>query len=185
MATEARTYRIGPDNGRLVLHTRRAGLASVLGHDLTIEVDRWSGEITVAENPADSTLLVTVETGALRIIAATGGAKPLSERDKREILQQARKILDSDRTPTATYASTAVAADGASGGTVDGTFTLLGRGLGLRLKVTGSGDGRYLATGEVVQSDYGIKPYSAMFGALKLADSVGIQAEVDLSGDAG
>jgi hypothetical protein len=35
-------------------------------------------------------------------------------------------------------------------------------------------------TATVVQSEFGIKPYSAMFGALKVLDAVEIHAEVRL-----
>jgi hypothetical protein len=53
----------------------------------------------------------------------------------------------------------------------------------LQLEVSRLGAGRYRARGQVVQSEYGIKPYTALFGALKLADPVGVEAEVDVSGD--
>jgi hypothetical protein len=33
----------------------------------------------------------------------------------------------------------------------------------------------------VVQSAFGIKPYTGFFGALKLRDEVGVEFEVDLS----
>jgi hypothetical protein len=36
-------------------------------------------------------------------------------------------------------------------------------------------------SGIVRQSDHGIKPFSAFFGALKLADAVRVEAELDQS----
>lgn len=172
---------VGPEHGKLILRTTREGIAAQVGHDLTIEVTRWSGEIVVADDPEQSSVDVTAEVGSLRVLEATGGVKPVSERDKREILQNTRRVLDADHHPHARFVSNKITADG-KGGTIDGTLTLLGKDQPLRLAVTSTGDGRYRATGMVIQSDYGIKPYTAFFGALKVADPVTVEAEVDLSG---
>ena len=47
--------------------------------------------------------------------------------------------------------------------------------------MTAPGSGRYRGTATVVQSAFGIKPYTGFFGALKLRDEVGVEFEVDLS----
>ena len=52
MAAITGNFRLGPDNGRVVLKTGRAGLASRAGHDLTIEVTRWSAEVQVPDEEA-------------------------------------------------------------------------------------------------------------------------------------
>lgn len=173
-------YRIGPEHGTLVLRTGRQGLAAQIGHDLTIEVTAWSGVVTVADDPAESAIDVTAQTGSLHIVSGTGGAKPLSERDKREIRGNARKILDSDRTPEARFTSSGVRTTG-SHDEVDGTLTLRGSQAPLRLTITDLGGGRYRASGTVVQSAHGIRPYTAFLGALKLADEVAVEAEVELT----
>lgn len=173
---------IGPDHGRLLLHTGRKGLAAQAGHDLTIEVTRWSGELVLAEDVTQSSMTVTAELGSLRVLEGTGGAMPLSDRDKREIASTARKLLDTDRQPAARFTSASVTGDD-QGGVVEGTLTILGQDHPFTLKVSHPGEKRFTATGTVIQSEYGIKPYTAMFGALRLADPVGIEAEVDLSGN--
>jgi hypothetical protein len=45
--------------------------------------------------------------------------------------------------------------------------------------------GTYRGTGTVVQSAYGIKPYTAFFGALKVRDTVDVEVEATIpaSGD--
>ena len=68
----------------------------------------------------------------------------------------------------------------AGGGAIDGTLTLHGQSRPLRLQVTRTGDGQYRATATVTQSQFGIKPYSGMFGALKLRDAVDIEVTVTL-----
>ena len=41
------------------------------------------------------------------------------------------------------------------------------------------GQNRYRATGTVVQSAYGIKPYTGFFGALKVRDAVDFEVEAE------
>jgi polyisoprenoid-binding protein YceI len=180
MSASGRSHPVGPDRGKLTLRTSRQGLAAQAGHDLTIEVSRWSGEVRVADDAVDSSVEVTVEVGTLRVVEGKGGVKPLSDRDKREIAGTARKLLDTDRQPQATFSSDSVS-ESAGGGVIKGRLTLRGVERPLELAVTALGEGRYRATGTLAQSEYGIKPYTAFFGALKLADPVDIEAEVDLS----
>ncbi len=169
--------RIGPEQGRLLLRTGRKGLAAQAGHDLTIEVARWSGEVELAEDVTASSLGVTADLGSLRVVEGKGGAIPLSERDKREIAATARKILNTDRQPEARFTATKISGD-TGGGTVEGTLSMLGQDHPLTLTVGHPGENRFRATGTVIQSEYGIKPYTAMLGALKLADPVGVEVEV-------
>ncbi|HEX3789627.1 MAG TPA: YceI family protein [Pseudonocardiaceae bacterium] len=185
MVTGGQRHAVGNEHGRLILRTSRAGLAAQAGHDLTIEVTRWSGVIVLAEGLADSTVEITAEAGSLRVLEGRGGVKPLSDRDKREIAGNARKILESDRHPEFRYASNKITPDEHGGGAIDGILTILGRDRPFRLEVTSMGEGRYRATGEMIQTEFGIKPYSGLFGALKLADPIKLEAEIDLSGDTG
>lgn len=166
---------IGPQHGHLILHMSREGVAAPAGHDLTIEMTRWSGRLRVGVDPVASELTVTVDMGSMRIVGGTGGITPVSERDKREILRNARKILLVDRYPEGTFVAEEISEDA-----VDGTLSLLGRSHGLRLEYRIDGE-RYRASGTVRQSDYGIKPFTALFGALKLADAVRVEAELDRS----
>lgn len=163
------------------MRTSRQGLAAQVGHDLTIEVTRWSGDVHLAQDPSADTVKIIAETGSFRIVDATGGLKPLSERDKREIAYTVRKLLDVDLHPEAVFTSTGVIADEDGNGTVEGILTMLDKDRPFRLHVARLGDGRYRCGGSVVQSEYGIKAYTAFFGALKLADRVEVEVEVDLS----
>ena len=122
-----------------------------------------------------SEMTVTVDMGSMQVVGGTGGIRPLSERDKREILGNARKMLSVDRYPEATFVAERITED-----TVEGTLSLLGRSHGLRLAYR-IDDERYRASGTVRQADYGIKPFSAFFGALKLADAVRVEVELDRS----
>ena len=176
-------HAVGPEHGRLMLRTARQGLAAQVGHDLLIEVTSWSGAVTVAEDPAASSVDITIDTGSLVVREGTGGIKPLSERDIRDIAQTTRRLLRVDRHPRARFVSTEVRPR-TGGAELAGTFSLAGTERPLTLTVVELGVHRYRATGRVVQSEYGIKPYSAMLGALKLADPVEVEVELDLSASA-
>jgi len=172
MALTEGTYELGPDAGRLLLKTSRSGLGRRAGHDLTIEATRWSGTATVGADAASSSVEVTVEVDGLEVREGAGGVLPLSDSDRTEIRKNLRKVLQSDRHPAIAFE-----AGGASGTpeefTVEGELTIAGRAQSLTLR-GGEQDGRITGGATVRQSRWGIKPYSAFFGALKLADDVEI-----------
>jgi polyisoprenoid-binding protein YceI len=181
MAVVAGRHRLGPDRGRILLRTFRDGLAAQAGHDLTIEATRWSGELVVNDDLSPASLEVRIDLGALVVREGTGGVKLLTDRDRREMAVTARKVLGTDQHPEAVFAADSFrpAADG--GGEISGTFTLRGQSRPLRLQVKQTGTDRYHAETQVVQSDYGIKPYTAFLGALRVRDAVDAAIELDLS----
>jgi hypothetical protein len=174
------TYRLGPDSGRVILKTARAGLAARAGHDLTLEITRWSAVVTVPDIVGDTTVTADLDLGALAVRAGSGGAKPLTDRDRRDIESTARKILGGGGDATARFVSSGVTASGA-GGVIEGTLTLNGTSRPARLEVSRLAPLRFQASATVRQTDHGITPYSGFFGALKLRDDVGVEVEADLN----
>lgn len=181
MAVHAGRHKLGPDRGQIILRTFRDGLAATAGHDLTIEATRWSGELDVNDDLSPAGLDVTIDLGALVVREGTGGIKPLSDRDRREIAVTTRKVLGSDRYPEAVFTANTFTAASGGGGEISGTFTLRGTARPLRLRVSETGPDRYHAEARVIQSDYGIKPYTAFLGALRVRDAVDVAIDVDLS----
>jgi hypothetical protein len=182
VAASTGNVRLGPDTGRVVIKTSRSGLAARAGHDLTIEVTRWSAQVGVpAEEdggPAAATVSAELDLGSLEVREGTGGAMPLTDRDRREIKKQMGGILGGG---TASFASSRIIPSGSSGGAIEGTVTLNGETQPARLQVTDSGSGRYRGSATLAQTGFGIKPYTGFFGALKLRDEVVVEFEVDLS----
>ncbi|MBO0784714.1 MAG: YceI family protein [Actinobacteria bacterium] len=176
MSVESGHYRLGPGDGRLVLRTFRDGLAARAGHDLTIEATRWSGDLTVGAGETPSALDVRIEMGSLVVREGTGGVKPLTDRDRREIAVIARKTLAADRHPEATFTADGFDRD-AGGWQVTGSLTLAGRTRPLRLRIAETRPEHYQLTASVTQSDFGIKPYTGFMGALRVRDAVDIEAE--------
>jgi len=181
MAVQPGRHHLGTDRGRIILHTFRDGLAAQAGHDLTIEVGRWSGELTVNDDLSPAGLQVQIDMGSLIVREGTGGIKPLTDRDRREIAVTARKTLGADRHPEASFTATDFKAGEDGGGTITGTLTLAGVDRPLRLEVAVTGPDRYHATTTVVQSTHGIKPYTGFLGALRVRDAVDVDIDVDLS----
>ena len=181
MAVVAGRHRLGPDRGRILLCTFRDGLAAQAGHDLTIEATRWSGELGVNDELSPAGLEVRVDLGALVVREGTGGVKPLTDRDRREIAVTMRKVLGAGQHPEAVFAADKFRPDADGGGEISGTLTLRGQARPLRLQVKQTGTGRYHAETQVVQSNYGIKPYTAFLGALRVRDAIDVAVEADLS----
>jgi polyisoprenoid-binding protein YceI len=181
VAATTGNFRLGPDNGRIVLKTGRAGLAAKAGHDLTIEVTRWSAEVKVPDEAAGGVTAAAIsaelDLDSLEVRQGSGGAKPLTDRDRGDIKKTMGGILGDG---TASFTSSRIIRVGASGGAIEGTLTLNGKTGPVRLQVAEPGPGRYRGTATVLQSAFGIKPYVGFFGALKLKDEVGVEFEVTL-----
>ncbi|MFE3450442.1 YceI family protein [Nonomuraea sp. NPDC059194] len=171
----AGSYTLGPESGRFLVKTTRAGLGAKAGHDLTIGVTRWRGDATVdPADPASCSVTVEVDARSLQVEEGTGGVKALTNSDREEIGKIIRdKILLVERHPTITFRSSRVEGT-AESFRVEGDLTLVG----VTRPVTLQGalaDGRVHGSAAIVQSHWGIRPYSAFFGALKVSDEVVVQ----------
>jgi polyisoprenoid-binding protein YceI len=180
MALTTGEHTLGPSSGRLLIKTGRAGLGRSVGHDLTIEVTRWSATATVADDPAGSSVTATIETGSFEVREGVGGVKPLSSSDKADIVRNiGGKVLKTRQHPMITFSSTSVAGT-PEAFTVDGDLTIMGVTRPVTVRGQVSGD-RLTGSATVVQTEWGIKPYSAMLGQLKVADAVRIEFDLDVS----
>ncbi|HEY2673056.1 MAG TPA: YceI family protein [Rugosimonospora sp.] len=178
MADTVRRLRCGPGAGRLVIRTRREGFAARAGHDLTIEITRWFVDIDVpGDDRAGASIVAEIDLDSLAVREGTGGAMPLTAEDRGKIETTARQLIGGG---SARFESTGIAPTG-DGATIDGTLTMRGTGRPVRLAVQTLDGDRYRATAVVRQSAYGIRPYSAFLGALKLRDEIAVEVEVDLT----
>lgn len=182
MALADGSYRLGPEAGRLLLKTGRTGLGSKAGHDLTIEVTSWSGTATVdTTNPVNSTAEVDIDVDSLEVREGTGGLKPLTDGDRADIKKNIRqKILHTDRHPKITFRSTQVAGS-PDHFTITGDLTITGTTRPATVTGNITADGTIHATATITQTTWDIKPFSAFFGALKLADAVTLEITASLT----
>lgn len=181
MSVSDSSYSLGPESGRLLVKTSRTGLGARAGHDLTIEVMRWQAEVTVVvADPARSSVNVLADADSLEVRTGTGGVKPLTSADRAEIKNNIRqKILHTRHHPAITFGSTRVTGT-AESFDIDGDLTIAGR----TEPVTVHGrltDDRVHGSVSVVQSRWGIRPYTAFFGALRLSDEVTVEFDIQLT----
>ena len=174
MAIEAGTYTFGPDNATLTVHTTRGGAAAKAGHDLVIDVTSWEATLDVGDSAA---LQLSADSTSLHVRKGEGGAKKLDEGDKQDI----RKTIDKDILKRKDITFTSTSCERTNGGlTVSGDLQIVGTTKPLSFELSESG-GTLTGSATVKQSDWGIKPYSALFGALKVDDEVQVVVEGRLS----
>jgi hypothetical protein len=158
----------GPENGTLTVRTKRTGAASKAGHDLLMEVTSWSATL---DPDADPVLTLTADSGSLRVLEGSGGIQALGDDDKAGIEQTIEEEVLMG-TPIEFRSSKVELGTGGGPGRVEGELQLAGKRHPLAFELAVAEDGRLSGTATVKQSDWGMKPYSALFGALKVADEV-------------
>ena len=176
MALPPGTYTLGPQNGTLAVRTGRTGAAAKAGHNLLLHAMTWEATVTVAEDPAASSVELTVDSSSLRVIEGTGGVQALGDDDKAEI----QTTIDDEvlKGQPVTFRSSSVA-DADGGLQVDGTLTLRGTSAPIGFALT-LADGHLKGRATVRQTAWKIKPYSTLFGALKVADEVEVELDAIL-----
>lgn len=178
----ARTWTLDGKKSRLVLQVFKDGAASALAHDHTVQATAFSGEVIAdAADPTTARVSVTVQAAALDnddpVTRKKYGLDPFIPDDDRAAVKKAMlgpDQLDVVQFPTIAFSSTAVEKNGDQH-VLLGTFTLKGVSRPVRLPITARVDGDTL-TGDgsfrFKQSDWGMKPYSALLGAVKNKDEV-------------
>ncbi len=182
MTVSSGTHSLGAQAGKVTINVYRDGVAAKMGHDLVLEATKWSGKAEVdTGDPAASSVVLTIDPRSLEIIAAKGGIKPLSDKDRADIKKNINdKILMTARNPEITFQSTEVS------GTVPnikvkGNLTLAGESQPVTLDVlVDEISGRASGKTTIQQSSFRIKPFSAWMGALKIKDSVDIQFDIKI-----
>lgn len=157
----------GPENATLTVRTKRTGAASKAGHDLLFEVTSWSATL---DQDADPALTLTADSGSLRVLEGSGGIQALGDDDKAGIEQTIEEEVLMG-TPIE-FRSTAV-----EGRSLEGELELAGQRHPISFELAGDEDGRLTGSATFKQSDWGMKPYSALFGTLKVVDEVEVAFE--------
>jgi hypothetical protein len=166
MAIQPGAHRFGPDNATLRVKTGRSGAAAKAGHDLVMEVGSWEATLDVGDSPS---LELSADPTSLTVVEGTGGMQALDDDAKADIL----KSIDKDvlKKKDIKFRSTSVEQrDGSLA--VKGDLELVGKSAPVQFDLSVSDDGALRGSAKVKQSTWGMKPYSALFGALKVNDEV-------------
>lgn len=172
--------RFDQDSAECLVLTFKEGLLSPIAHDLKIRVSRFAIEVDDECREAKATF----DTGSLKVVSAMkdGRESPgaLSDKDKREIAANIQKdVLHSGRHPEAVFRSSSVEKNGPNW-IVAGELTLHGKSQPLRVTATESGED-LVAEVTLHQPDFGIKPYRAALGTLKVQADVTVRLKVPVA----
>ena len=171
--TQASTHKLGPDSGTLSVRTKRTGAAAKAGHNLHIHVTAWEATLTLGDEPS---LSLIADPTSLRVIEGSGGLQSLGPDDKENIQTTINdEVLKGKGIE---FHSTSVQDDGNGKLTVQGDLTLNDKSNPMTFDVQIGSDGTLTGSAVIKQTDHKMKPYSAMFGALKVVDEV----EIDIDG---
>jgi polyisoprenoid-binding protein YceI len=177
MPIPAGRHTLGPDDGTLTVRTGRTGAASKAGHDLVIEVTSWRATLDL--DGGDPAVALTADARSLEVREGSGGMSGLDDDDKANIEQ----TIDDEvlRGGTIEFRSRRVE-PGAGGDAlrVEGDLDLLGTRRPVAFDLAAAGDGRLTGRATLKQTDWGMKPYSALFGTLKVADEVEVAIDARL-----
>lgn len=161
-----------------LVFTYKEGLLSAVAHNLKIRVTKFRIEID------ESTRAITAsfDAASLRVVSALSDADvelqgALTTANKREIEANiVRDVLESRTYPEIGFVSTGVREKG-DAYTVKGTLTLHGTARQISVRVHREDQG-YRAEARIHQPDFGIRPYRALLGTLKVQADVTVRVTV-------
>lgn len=164
--------------GRLSIETDVTGKAARMGHRLTIVVESWTSTVDrTAETP--SRIEFTADLDSLDVVSGEGGLTPLLGPEKLVAKANALKTLETKKYPRIRFCSSAVTKND-RGFLVAGDLEIHGTTQQIEVHVIENDEASTLESRTTVrQSDYGITPYSQMFGTMKVVDEVVVAFEVD------
>jgi polyisoprenoid-binding protein YceI len=168
-------YTINARASRFSVRASACGVLSAFGHNPTIAIRDFTGEVQVnADQVEESSLRMTVK------VASLGVTDDISDKDRREIERQMYEdVLEVSKYPEIVYECTGLSASKTGEGqyrlTLNGDLTLHGvtRKQAICAQATLSGE-TLVAFGDfsLSQTDYEIRLVSALGGALKVKDEV-------------
>ena len=175
--SRTRTYTIVPSESSFWVFVGKTGLFSALAHDHEIGVKSFGGRVVVpAAGASGGSLEMEVDAQSLIVL----DKKP-SEEDKKKIFNSMHKeVLESAKYQKITFKSVSVSDVKQTGNDaysflVNGDLTL--RGVTKRIAVPVAAtvtlqEIRAIGKYTLKQTDYGIRPYSAAGGTIKVKDEV-------------
>lgn len=180
-ATATDRYVIDGRASRFTVRAFASGLLSAMGHNPTIGIRDFSGDLNF--NPEN------LQAGSFRLVIKASSLSvqdDISDKDRREIERlMNQEVLETPKFAEISYEAARISvtrlSDALLSATLEGDLTLhgvkSGQPIGARVTLLGS---MLRASGEFTlnQSDYNIKPVSFAGGALKLKDELKFSFEI-------
>lgn len=171
--------RFDASNASCIVLTGKEGILSPMGHELKIRVATFG--LAVEEEPPS--VEATFDARSLRVVCAVRDGKDdtgaLSTSDRESVdTRTADDVLDVRRHPEIRFRSRAVtASDGGKTLKIEGTLSLHGREKPVAVTARREG-ANWIAEARLHQPDFDIKPYRALFGAIRVHPDVTVRLEV-------
>ncbi|MEK6636073.1 MAG: YceI family protein [Planctomycetota bacterium] len=186
MPLKSGNYNLTANSGNLCVYTYKEGFLSAVAHDLLIEATNFTINLNVPAAGSNSTSVqAEIQANSLKVMCAMkdGQRHPdtLKDKDKTDIEEATSKdVLHPAKYPTINFRSTGIQ-ENEGVYRVKGDLTLHGvtRPLEFDVKTTTGSDLKGKVT--ILQKDFGIKPYKALLGTLKVKNEVDIAFELSLS----
>lgn len=164
-------------NSECLVFSFKEGLLAPIAHDLKLRVERFSIEV----DDATHEIKATFDPSSIQVVCAQveGREDPsaLSKSDKKKIHDNVIKdVLHVRKNPEIRFESTNVVPRG-EGFAVEGTLHLHAKSRTIQTSIRADGD-RWVSEVQVHQPDFGIKPYSAALGTLKVKPDVLVRVSV-------
>ena len=164
-------------NSECLLFSFKDGLLSRLAHDLKLQVERFSIEV----DDSSRQIKATFDPSSIQVVSAQTDGRDdpstLSKGDKKKIHDNVVKdVLRVHKHPEICFDSSNVVERG-EGFAVEGTLQMHGKSRNIQASVRADGD-RWVTEVRLHQPDFGIKPYTAALGALKVKPDVLVRLSV-------
>lgn len=184
MALQDGIYKLTANSGKLFVYTYKEGFLSAVAHDLLIEVTNFAVNLHVP-GAGSVSVEAEIQANSLKVICAMKDGQrqydALKEKDKADIEDAtAKDVLHPAKHPTINFHSSSVQVKD-DVYHVKGELTLHGstRSIEFDAKTTTGKDMKGKVT--LSQKDYGIKPFKALFGTLKVKNELDIAFDLSLS----
>ncbi len=177
MSLKPGTYNLNANSGNLYVYTFKEGLLSKLAHDLLIDITDFKVYVDVPDAGFESGRLeLEIQAGSLKVICALKDGERtenLKEKDMADIEKDmGGKVLHPDKYPTVNFLSKSI--QGKEGGyKIGGDLSLHGVTKSIDFDIDTNG-AKLEGMITLLQKDYGIKPFKAMMGALKIKNEINI-----------
>jgi YceI-like domain len=175
-----RVARFDASSAECLVFTYKEGLLSAIAHDLKIRVTKFLIEV----DETTRAIAARFDAASLRVVCAIEGGSEapdsLTTANKREIEATiVSEVLDTSEFPEICFASTSVEEKGGAW-IVKGKLALHGHERQVRVRVQRDGE-HYVAEARIRQPDFGIRPYTALLGTLKVQPEVSIRIVVPVT----
>jgi polyisoprenoid-binding protein YceI len=159
-----------------LVFTYKEGLLSAVAHDLKIKATALTLDVSL------TSIELKIDAASLRVVCARKDDRDspglLSDKDLGKIERNIREdVLDTARYPDIVFRTSKVEALADGYYRATGTLNLHGQSRPITTEIKRKGND-FACEVKLHQPDYGIKPYSAMFGTLKVQADLKITVSV-------